>query len=157
MRAYIAAAMLAFELTLMPPAFGAGGAPTGTDLLDYCTPDDPFSKGMCNGLIVGAILGLKAGYERGVDQAAAAVAANQAGPDKPADAPDQVGTIRDLLEQRGENAPFCLPGNVSNKQIRDALVKWLNANPDKRKGELPQVVNQALNDLYGYPCTVDPR
>ena len=105
---------------------------SGNELLETCTSDNQVLAGFCLGYIIG--------YSEGAPWGAN-VTLDNLDPDK---------SVKERNEQIGLFTGSCVPGEASNEQLRDVVLKHIIEHPETRHESARVLVWQAY--IGAFPC-----
>lgn len=113
---------------------------TGNELLDDCREKSDLKAGICLGFVQGYTVGYDAGRRGGAMF-------------------ERFGDINyQLLKDKGPEisavsdraAYYCVPSRVTNQQVIDVVLKYLEAHPETRHFEAGSIVASAIHEAF--PC-----
>jgi len=115
-------------------------AMSGNELLQDCRSESGFNSGYCLGIIVGYGYGYNSGRQGGALYQYFGRADWQELEDR----------AREAEAVRRSAAYYCIPGSVSQGQLRDIVVKFLEGDPAHRHMDAGTLIAVALKQAF--PC-----
>jgi hypothetical protein len=115
-------------------------ADTGNELLQKCRDEGPTGATFCLGYIVGYGYGYADGRQGGAIY-------QRFGNMKPEDFDRRKSEVNKISRAASE---YCIPDGVTQGQVRDIVVRYLDQNPTIRHGPAQILITMALKESF--PC-----